>query len=114
MDYKREIINKINGISGKYSAYEVFTDWVHCCSLAVSNGSAQKHDPVWEKREKEYFNVVRKYKNDEVKMFSDMLGMLNLALEERQEDVLGWIYMDTRMGSREAGQIITLMFFVVV
>lgn len=107
MDYKREIINKINGISGKYSAYEVFTDWVHCCSLAVSNGSVQKHDTVWEKREKEYFNVVRKYKNDEVKMFSDMLGMLNLALEERQEDVLGWIYMDDRMGSRAAGQFFT-------
>lgn len=107
MDYKKEIINGINKISGKYSAYEVFADWIRCCSLATSNATTRKHDNLWKKREEEYFNTAKKYENDEIKLFSDMLGLLMLALEEKQEDVLGQIYMSAGMGSRAAGQFFT-------
>lgn len=107
MDYKREIINRINRISGKYSPYEVFTDWIRCCSLAINNASTWNHDSVWRKREEEHLNVVKKYENDEIKIFSDMLGLLTLALEAKEEDVLGQIYMNAGMGSRAAGQFFT-------
>lgn len=107
MDYKREIINRINKIAGKYSPYEVFTDWIHCCSLAISNASTWNCNSVWKKREEAYFNIVKKYENDENKIFSEMMGLLALALEEKQEDVLGWIYMDAGMGSKAAGQFFT-------
>ena len=37
VDEKKAIINRINKIAGKYSAYEVFTDWIRCSALAMSN-----------------------------------------------------------------------------
>lgn len=107
MDYKKEIVTRINSISGRYSSYEVFTDWVKCCSLSIDNYTTLFHDFAWHKKEQEYLNLVKKYENDEIKIFSDMLGMLCLALEKKMEDVLGWIYMASRMGSKAAGQFFT-------
>lgn len=104
---KKEIIRNLEKISGKYSMYEVFSDWIKCGALAVSNGTTFYHDSIWHKREQEYLNTVKKYENDEVKTFADMLGLLALALEEKPEDVLGWIYMTSGMGSKAAGQFFT-------
>lgn len=104
---KKEIIRNLEKISGKYSMYEVFSDWIKCGSLAVSNATTFYHDSIWHKREQEYLNIVKKYENDEVKTFADMLGLLALALEEKPEDVLGWIYMASGMGSKAAGQFFT-------
>lgn len=104
---KKEIIRNLEKISGKYSMYEVFSDWIKCGALAVSNGTTFYHDSIWHKREQEYLNIVKKYENDEVKTFADMLGLLALALEEKPEDVLGWIYMASGMGSKAAGQFFT-------
>ena len=104
---KKEIIRNLEKISGKYSMYEVFSDWIKCGALAVSNGTTFYHDSIWHKREQEYLNIVKKYENDEVKTFADMLGLLALALEEKPEDVLGWIYMTSGMGSKAAGQFFT-------
>lgn len=104
---KKEIIRNLEKISGKYSMYEVFSDWIKCGALAVSNGTTFYHDSIWHKREQEYLNTVKKYENDEVKTFADMLGLLALALEEKPEDVLGWIYMASGMGSKAAGQFFT-------
>lgn len=73
----------------------------------MSNGTTFYHDSIWHKREQEYLNIVKKYENDEVKTFADMLGLLALALEEKPEDVLGWIYMTSGMGSKAAGQFFT-------
>lgn len=37
MDYKKEIISAIQKISGRYSVYEVFADWVKMTAIAISN-----------------------------------------------------------------------------
>lgn len=107
MDYKKEIIKRIEAISGRYSPYEVFTDWIKCCSLSIDNATTFIRDSIWNKKEQEYFNLVKKYKNDEIKIFGDMIGLLALALEENTEDVLGWIYMAAGMGNKSAGQFFT-------
>lgn len=39
MDYKKEIINRINGLSGSRSPYEIFSDWVKLMALAIQNAS---------------------------------------------------------------------------
>lgn len=104
---KKEIIRNLEKISGKYSMYEVFSDWIKCGALAVSNGTTFYHDSIWHKREEEYLNTVKKYESDEVKTFADMLGLLAMALEDKPEDVLGRIYMASGMGSKAAGQFFT-------
>lgn len=107
MDYKKEIINRINSISGSYSAHEVFTDWVKCCSLAIDNATNLIHNELWNKKEQQYINIVKKYGNNQIEIFSEMLGMLCMALEEKMEDVLGYIYMASKMGSKAVGQFFT-------
>lgn len=37
MDHKREIINDIQSIAGRYSPYEVFSDWIRSAALAIQN-----------------------------------------------------------------------------
>lgn len=106
-NWKEEIIQNINKISGKYSPYEVFSDWIECCTLSISNVTDVIHNSIWEKREEEYLNLVKKYKNDEIKIFSDMLGMLAMALEEKMNDVLGSAYMQGGVGNKQTGQFFT-------
>lgn len=107
MNRKKEIIRLIDSIAGKYSAYEVFTDWIRCCSLAISNQSRIKQDKIWQDRERMYLDTVQKYTADEVMKFAEMLAFLTEALEMDMTDILGQIYMESGMGSKAAGQFFT-------
>lgn len=107
MNRKKDIIKYIDGISGKYSRYEVFSDWIKCCSLSISNSMNTIHGPIWETRERDYLNTIRKYNTSEQIKFSEMLSMLAETLESEMEDVLGGIYMESGMGSKAAGQFFT-------
>lgn len=104
---KKEIIKMIEKISGKYSAYEVFTDWIRCCALAVSNSVTFFHGKVWRDREQIFLDTMRKYTPEEQKILSEMTALLTLALEYEMTDVLGQIYMEAGMGSKAAGQFFT-------
>ena len=53
MDEKKEIIDRINRISGKYSAYEVFTDWITGRAIATSNAVYTFHGRMGKDREKQ-------------------------------------------------------------
>ena len=99
---KNEIIKGINSISGKYSTYEVFADWVKLQALSISQA-------VWylEEREQEYKDIARKYSEKDLQVMSEMSGMLTLAFEEGMSDVLGSIYMSKEMGSNKLGQFFT-------
>lgn len=107
MNRKKDIIKMIEKISGKYSAYEVFTDWIRCCSLAISNSCQLIHDKVWKEREQMYMDTINRYTKEERMMFTNMLGMLCETLEDHVSDVLGEIYMEAGMGSKAAGQFFT-------
>lgn len=107
MDEKKEIIDRINRISGKYSAYEVFTDWIRCCAIATSNAVDIFHGKVWKDREKQYIDTISRYTREEVRLFSEMLALLAMALEKNMKDVLGDIYMTSGMGSKASGQFFT-------
>lgn len=106
MNYKKEIIDRIEKISGKYSAYEVFTDWIRCCSLSIAN-AVTIHRKVWKDREKMYMDSISRYTKEEAEIFAEMLGLLVMALEDKMEDVLGGIFMSSGMGSKAAGQFFT-------
>ena len=107
MDKTKEIIKYINSISGSYSSYEVFTDWIKCCSLAISNGMDVFHGKIWQERERAYLDTIRKYKPEQAQRFVEMLYMLTETLEDKMQDVLGRIYMEGGMGSKAAGQFFT-------
>lgn len=104
---KQEIIKRIESIAGKYSPYEVFTDWIRCCAIAVSNASTLHRGKIWADREKTYKDTIFRYEPKERELFSEMFVLLAKALEKEMEDVLGGIYMMAGMGSKTTGQFFT-------
>lgn len=114
MNRKKDIIKIINTIVGKYSAYEVFTDWIRCCSLSISNSCQLVQDKVWRDREQMYLDTIRKYTEEEGRLFVEMFNMLSETLESNISDVLGEIYMEAGMGSKAAGQFFTPFHLSVV
>lgn len=101
------IIKEIESMSGNYSGYEVFSDWIKAAALSISNSTDITHGELWKKREVQYMEIVNKHGQEHMKRFSDMVGMLAIALEEKLEDVLGKIYMEAGLGSKQTGQFFT-------
>lgn len=104
MDYKKEIIERAQKISGKYSLYEVFCDWIKCSAIAILNAHTSPISKSWEEREKEYIDTMKKYEKEEGVVFSEMLVLLELELKVRERDVLGEIYLESEMGNKSTGQ----------
>lgn len=107
MNKKKEIINAIERISGKYSAYEVFTDWIRCMAMSISNSVTPFHGHIWKEREDVYMSTISKYGQDERAMLCEMTAWLAEILDDGPDDVLGDIYMKSGMGSKAAGQFFT-------
>ena len=107
MDNKSKIIEKIQSMAGRYSAYEIFTDWIRCMALSISNSLSLLHDRLWHEREAEYLGTIRKYSTDEQSAIYEMTGWLVKTLESGPDDVLGNIYMESGMGSKASGQFFT-------
>lgn len=107
MNAKKEIESIISSISGKYSPYQVFSDWVQCCAIAIANRLSMIQDDVFEEREKEYTAIISKYTEEEQESFAKMFVLLADALGEDMTDVLGEIYMEMEMGSKYTGQFFT-------
>lgn len=103
---KREIIKRINDLSGSRSPYEVYCDWVKCMALSIQNSIYFHHDDTWRKREEEYINTIKPYGRD-AKQFTEMFGMLTKTLENNIGDVLGEIYMESGCGNKNTGQFFT-------
>ncbi len=98
------IVDIIRKLSGSYSEYQVFCDWIQCSAIAIQNASCLIHDKLWEKREKTYLEVIKKYPNG---AFQELLALLVEELEENMSDVLGHVYMAGGMGSKAVGQFFT-------
>ena len=107
MTKKQEIVNLIVGMSGKYSAQEVFRDWVRCSAIAISNSLCLFQDEIWKEREQQYIDTMKKYEPGERYKLQQMFQLLCEELEENMSDVLGDIYMRLEAGSKRTGQFFT-------
>lgn len=107
VDYKQEIIKKIGEMSKYYSAHQVFRDWIEIYALSIANFCDPKGTPVWGKREQQYLSTIGKYEEQEILGFTELGGMLTLALEDDMSDVLGAVYMGLETSSKVTGQFFT-------
>lgn len=107
MDAKKEIIKMIMAMSGRYAPYNIFSDWIQMCALAICNTCTLIHDKTWQDRERLYIDTARKYTEAELEQFAKMFVMLGEALTENLTDVLGQIYMEAGLGSKYTGQFFT-------
>ena len=99
MDYTREIIKKIDGMSGSKSSFQVFSDWVKCTALSISQSVYYS-----EKREKQFLETIAEYPKDE---FAKMTAMLTETFEDKFGDVLGNLFMMSGWGNKNTGQFFT-------
>lgn len=103
----QEIVKIINELSGKFSGYEVFSDWVKSMALSIANFPNYRKDSIWKKREEEYIAIANKHGTETMLRFSEMYMLLGEALGKEMEDVLGRIYMEAGLGSKQTGQFFT-------
>lgn len=104
---KKQIIKMITGMAGKYSPYNIYSDWIETSALAIANTCTLHHDDLWKRREKDYVSTMMKYEEPERNRLREMFYLLVDALEEEISDVLGEIYMECGMGSKYTGQFFT-------
>ena len=107
MKAKQEIIKRIQELSGRYSPYNIFSDWIECSALAIQNACTMPHTELWEAREKEYLDIMRRYNKDERFAIRELFFLLVDAMDEEMTDVLGEVYMAAGLGSKYTGQFFT-------
>ena len=49
MDKRKEIVKTIQEMAGRYSAYEIFTDWIRCLALSIEQSTHLLRDERWRK-----------------------------------------------------------------
>ena len=69
MDYTREIIKKIDSMSGSKSSFQVFSDWVKCTALSIAQSVYYS-----ENREKQLLEIREEHRNRE-----ELLQRLNYS-----------------------------------
>lgn len=102
-----ELQKAVLSMAGKYSAYEVFNDWIEASALAVANSTCSIHHRIWEDREKKYKSIMNKYSPEEQIKFCEMLAWFVEDIEDNPRDVLGEAFMRSGMGADAAGQFFT-------
>ncbi len=101
-DKKKQIIESLQKMSGKYGVYEIFADWVKVMALAFANAVSFR-----DSREKEYTETMKRYSEKEQLQLFEMTAWLTELADEEMFDMLGYIYMHLELGGKKAGQFFT-------
>lgn len=104
MEYKKKMIKIINNVSSRYGVHKVFGDFVRLSAISISN-AVDKYN--FDKREKEYFRIIKKYRNEDAQAFPELLALLVCWLEEKPTDALGELYMELSINNKHTGQFFT-------
>lgn len=107
MDYCKEIIKRIDKMSGKYSVYELFSDWIEMYALSIAN-LIDTGSETWKYREDLYLRIQQKYSKDEMKNFILLRDLLVDALENCREDALGYVFSELQLNSSSLAQEFTM------
>lgn len=107
MDHVGEIVKLINGMSGSYAPYNIFSDWIEMAAISVQNLACVHHGKLWQKREQQFANVRARYTDSQYEGMAEMTAYLIEALEADMRDVLGEVYMRGGMGNKYTGQFFT-------
>lgn len=101
----KEIAKTLDELSGRYSRWEIWQDFVTMSAIAISNSVDTTHR---EAREKIYLDRAKKYQPEELQALAHMLAIVANSLDENpDQDFLGEIYMGLNFGDDHAGQFFT-------
>lgn len=89
-------------MSGRFSVYEIFSDWVELMALAMANQIIYD-----QKREERYEKVLDRYLKAEQGKLFEMTAWLIEWADIQYFDMLGFIYMHLELGNKRGGQFFT-------
>ena len=88
---QRNIVKLLEGLSNRYSKWEVWQDFIIMSGIGIANalGSPYKED-----REKQYISRAQKYSREEMEAFAQMFAEVTLELDRNpDQDFLGDLFM---------------------
>lgn len=102
---RKELVDMLQNLTGRYDTYTVFRDWVAMCAAAISNACDLRQA---KEREEEYMRVVGKYHKEEAEQLAKAFGKLQIVMEcERFGDFMGDTFMGLEISNRDTGQFFT-------
>ena len=99
-DYLLEFIKCMESVDRSKHNFEIFQDFLIMASASFNNAIVKD-----ENVEKEYMEVVQRYKD--VKPLCELLAITTMALEQEMHDFLGEVYMSAGFGNKHNGQFFT-------
>lgn len=103
---QKNIIKMLDSLTGKYSRWEVWNDFLTMAAVAICNSFWHQQ---WEEREKMYKQCAEKYTDAEIKIFNQMFEEMVTALDDNSEqDFLGELFMALEISNEWRGQFFTL------
>ena len=103
--HQKTIYTIIRDMSGKYSPYQIWVDFIHMSAIAISNTVDLIHA---KDREKAYKRYAEKYSEAEIRKLSECFFEIVNALEDKpDQDFLGDLVMRMEFGSDAHGQFFT-------
>ena len=104
---EREFTRIFSGLSQKYSAWNVWQDFVSMTAASIAN-AVDRRTGVWHRREKEYLAIVKTYTKEEREAIVELFVLTVLALEANHaQDFLGKLYMELGLTNHGRGQFFT-------
>jgi type I restriction-modification system DNA methylase subunit len=99
---KTSFIKTFNSIALHKHRYEVFADFTRMSAISLHNAIVKD-----EALEKEYLEIVGRYKKEDVDKICELLANLVVLLEVEPTDVLGELYAELELSSEHTGQFFT-------
>ena len=98
----KEYVNTIEKMCGRYSAWQIWNDFISISAIALVNVCDLEQAP---EREKTYLQIVAKYDKKELEIFCKLMAKLVADLEKcADQDILGEVYQALSMNSKVNAQ----------
>lgn len=109
MDNKvQEMLKLVDKFSNRHHRHEILSDCFECWAICISNLVDRTQ---YEKREKKYLEIVKKYDKHDLDIMSELFALVWVTLTKMPEDgfgdYLGELYMASDTSSKKAGQFFT-------
>ncbi|MFQ9763880.1 MAG: N-6 DNA methylase [Gemmiger formicilis] len=104
-DYKKEFLRLFDSLCGKYSRWEVWSDFIQLTAIDMSNATDKVNAP---KRMETGKTIRKKYRDADMETMGNMLMQLVYGMDaDTEQDFLGELYMACNLGNDHAGQFFT-------
>lgn len=102
---QKAILKKLDSLSGRYTRYQIWCDFITWSALSISNALDKLNAP---KREAQARDIEKKYTAAEKKILAEMLEDFVMAMEvDPEQDFLGELFMMCEFGNDAGGQFFT-------